>query len=63
MLEQKHLTFSAHLQTGSTLSKLRNFGKGGGLNTPNPPPPRYTTGVHSDFVTGRLTTKHTFHAK
>ena len=43
-MNTKH--FLLNLQSGSTLSKLRNFG-GGGLNPPNAPPPSVRQCLHS----------------
>jgi len=40
--------FPLNLQSGSILSKLRNFG-GGGLNTPNSPT-RYATAAEYNFT-------------
>ena len=41
-MNTKH--FPLNLQSNAALSKLRNFGGGGGLNTPNPP--RYATDLN-----------------
>jgi len=36
-------SFHNRVEFGTILEGLRNFGGGGGLNTPSPPPPRYAT--------------------